>query len=571
MHPQLIEVLAAATSIPDQAIEKALTRPKDSTHGDFSFPCFLLAKEWKLSPPQVAAKLKEMIVLPKDISRVEVVGPYLNFFLDRAQSAATTLQTILKEGPRVGSQPLRNETIVVDYSGPNIAKPFHVGHLRTMLIGHSLCKVLKHRGYTPVGVNHLGDWGTQFGFVYAGYLLAGKPATFTVYDLVNYYVRAANLRKAQDEGRVPAEDAQQPNIGDIAKEYFVQLEADDPQAFVFWQRCLDVSVEYFKQIYSRLGIEFDHYHGESFYRGILNDVEERIKASGILEESRGARGVNLQEPLGYVRIFAEDGRSLYIARDIACALYRNETFTPQKILYVVAAQQSLHFQQLTEIFRRLNHPVAGKIVHVAFGFVPGMKTREGNVITLEAFLEEAHTRARAVYEQEVDSRPAGVDGDRVAEAVAVGAIYFYFLSHSNGKDLQFRWEQALTFQGDTGPYIQYAYARLNSIELRAREAGIVYSESFDATLLSEDSAHELISLLARFDATLQRVLDDYEPSHLADLLLEISRSLARSYKELRVIGAEPAHASARLALFTASKHVLRTGMELLGMPPIERM
>ncbi len=572
MHQGLIAEIAGKTGLTTENVEKILTRPKDLTHGDYAFPCFLVAKEWKVAPPQAAERLAKELSLPLDIDRAVVAGPYLNFFANRASANQRIISEILKAKGDVGKRNARNETIVIDYSAPNIAKPFHVGHLRTTLIGLSLYRVLKHLGYTVVSVNHIGDWGTQFGLVWAGYLEAGKPASYTVDDLLNYYISASKLKKSQEAA---AEDGGNEEstaaITGVAREYFLKLEADDPDAIAFWKSCLNISIEYFERCYKRLGIQFDHYQGESFYRCMLPAVEEKIRQSGILEDSRGALGVDLGKKLGFARVFAEDGRSLYITRDIACAFYRHETYHPARILYVVAAQQMLHFQHLIEILRRMKHPVADVMKHVSFGFVPGMKTREGGAIQLKDFLDEAHQRALSVYTEQVETRPEGLNEEQVAESVAIGAIYFYFLSHSNIKDFHFRWEEALNFQGDSGPYIQYALARLYSIAQKAEESGISLSEQFNAALLTEESVRELVTKLGQFGEVLDRVAHDYEPYYLAQLLLDIARTFARAYRELRVVGQPADIAGARLALFTATRYVLETGMTLLGMPAVQRM
>lgn len=570
MHQGLIDAISTHTGVPKETIQKILTRPKDLTHGDYALPCFLIAKEWKIAPPAAAERLSRELPLPSGITRAVAAGPYLNFFQDQQATTAAVIRTILSAGAAVGSHPARNQTIVIDYSAPNIAKPFHVGHLRTTLIGLSLYRVLKHLGYNTVGVNHLGDWGTQFGVVWAGYQDAGAPKEYTVNDLVSFYIAANKKKKAQDDESVE-EDQGSDSVTGVARDYFLRLEADDAEALAFWRSCYDISLVYLKNFYRRLGIEFDSYQGESFYRSMIPDIEKKIQDSGILEDSRGALGVDLGEKLGFARIFTEDGRSLYITRDIACAYYRAETYQPERILYVVAAQQSLHFQQLFEIMRRMKHPVADRMVHVAFGFVPGMKTREGGAILLEDFLDEAHQRALSVYTEQVDSRPEGLDENAVAEAISVGAIYYYFLSHSNIKDFHFSWDQALNFQGDSGPYIQYALARLYSIAAKAADEGIELKEDFDASQLTEESVRELVTRLGQFNETLEKVASTYEPYYLAQLLLDVSRLFARAYRELRVVGQEKAVAEARLALFTATRHVLETGMTLLGMPPVQKM
>lgn len=567
----LVEAIAKAATISAEDVSKALVRPKDIGHGDYSFPAFLLAKSWKISPPEAAKKLQETIVLPTEIEKAEIVGPYLNFFLNRKKAGGELIKKILKLGSDVGRAKVEKETIVLEYSAPNIAKHFGVHHLRTTLIGASLHRIYKFLGYKTIAVNHLGDWGTQFGFVYAGWKEYGQPASPTLDDLQDLYIRASKLKKAQEEGTVPAEDAAKPDIQTMARDFFIRLEAGDAEATKFWKWCVDISQAYFDKTYDRLGIKFDYTQGEAFYSPMLPRVEETIRASGVLQDSRGARGVDLGKKLGFVRIFTEDGRSLYITRDIACAFYREETYKPAQIIYVVAAQQSLHFQQLVGVLRELKHPVAEKIKHVSFGFVPGMKTREGGAIPLDDFLSEAHDRARDAYRTAVQKRPEGTNEEEIAEKVAIAAVYFYFLSHVNNKDFHFSWDEALSFTGDSGPYIQYALARLHSLETKAKEAGVsLADDSFNADLIG-DEAYELVSLLGKFDEVLEKTRQENEPCLLAAYTLSIAKAFSAIYRNFRVVGEETELAKARLALFIATRHVLNNALTLLGMPAVERM
>ncbi|MDC0358331.1 arginine--tRNA ligase [Oligoflexia bacterium] len=572
MQEALIQSLVTATALEEATIRKLLTKPPQREHGDLAFPCFPLAKTWKLSPPECAAKLVAELELPESIDAATPTGPYVNFKYNRALLLEKTIPPILRAGANVGQQPTNGERVVIEYSAPNIAKTFHVGHLRTTLIGHALVQIYKHCGYEVVGINHLGDWGTQFGFVWAGCELWGKPAEVTVEGLVEIYKRATGLRKAQDDDTVAPEDADLPNINQMAKDYFLRLEDGDPEATAFWQWCLDLSLDYLKLLYTRLGIEFDHYTGESFYRNMLPDVEQKIRASGILEDSRGALGVDCGKKLGFARIFTEDGRSLYITRDIATAMYRTETFKPLKILYVVGAQQNLHFNQLVEILRLMPHPAADKVHHIPFGFVPGMKTREGGGISLKEFLDEATSRALDVYRTEVSRKPEGLDEDGIAEAVAIGSTYFYFLSHSNIKDFQFSWKEALNFQGDSGPYLQYAVARINSIQANAKQAGLEIDEAFTTSVLTEDSAHDLTLSLSEFSAVVEKACTECEPYYIANYLVDVAKGFSRAYRELQVMNeSDTQKAIARLSLFVAVKHVLATGLRLIGVPLVDRM
>ncbi len=571
MEEALIQSVSKATGASAAIIKSALGRPRERSHGDLTLQCFQLAKDAGTNPAQFAKDLAAKISLPTEVESVSPVGPYLNFRYKRDWYVSQTVSKLFQAGEAVGKLPSNEKTILIDYSHPNIAKTFHVGHLRTTLIGHSLVQILRHLGYRVNGINHLGDWGTQFGFVWAGCELWGKPENASVDDLVDVYRRATALRKQQDEGTVPAEDKDKPDVNQMARDYFIRLEKGDSDARAFWQWCLDVSLVYFKAMYQRLGIEFEYYTGESFYEKMLPDVEQRVRDSGILEDSEGALGVDLGKKLGFARVFAPDGRSLYITRDIAAAFYRWETFSPYQILYVVSAQQSLHFKQLIEILKRMKHPVAERMVHVAFGFLPGMKTREGGGISLKQFLDEAGDRAKEAYQTEVSRRPEGTNEAEVAEAVAIGATYFYFLSHTNIKDFQFSWEKALNFSGDSGPYLQYAYARINGIEAKANQAGVKSGDLTNLSLLTEQSAYELVSVLSEFEEVVAKSAAEFEPYYIAYYLLDLAKAFSKAYLDLKVVDAEPKVAAARLSLFLATRNVLGTGLRLIGVPRITRM
>lgn len=562
--------VATTLGVDSDQVAKLISPSQELGRADFALPCFTFAKALKQAPQQIALNLAAEIKLPTTLERVEAVAGYLNFFVNRPAFADQVLKRCPQaRAPRASTN---QAAVLIEYSSPNIAKPFHVAHLRTTFIGAALDRINRFLGQNVISINHLGDWGTQFGFVYAGCKLWGKPENPSVDQLVDVYVRATNLRAAQDAKQIEQIDPQdrdKPEVNQIARDYFQKLEAGDAEAQSFWQWCLEISLDYLKQIYARLGVSFDHYTGESFYRGMLEQVEQQIRDSGILENSRGALGVDLGKELGFVRIFAEDGRSLYITRDIAAAIYRFETYSPQKIIYVVGAPQSLHFKQLVAVLEKMKHPVASLIDHVAFGNVPGMSTRAGTTISLSDYLSEAQARALEAYRSEVQKRPEGVDEEKVANAVAIGATYFYFLSHSNIKDFQFRWEEALNFQGDSGPYLQYTVARLNSIAERAKAVGILPQPS--GIKLSENVAHEIITTLSKFEAAVVQAQLTSEPQVLAHYALDLARSVGRGYRELRVLDEATEVASARLALLEECRMTLQICMQLLGIPVIEKM
>jgi len=571
INHEIAKSVSEFTSLPLSEVETLLARPKSPDHGDLSLPCFNFAKTWGIKPNEAAQKIKDSITLPDSFSEAEVVGPYLNFRVNRPLFAKTILTEILKDGINFKKSSPNKRKVLLEFSSVNIAKTLHVGHLRTTLIGAALDRIFRYKGFDVVSINHLGDWGTQFGFVWAGVQLFGMPENPTLDDIVDLYIKASTLRKQQDENKVPAEYADKPNANQMARDYFIKLEAGDKEAENFWKWSIDVSMEYLDKVYKRLNVHFDNITGESFYRHMLTDVEQKIKDSGVLEKSEGALGVELDKELGFVRIFTEDGRSLYITRDIAAAMYRHDTFKPERNVYVVGAQQSLHFKQLIGVMEKLKHPSAKEIVHVAYGWVPGMKTREGGAISLTSFLDEMKERALTAYNSEVSKRPENLNEDTVSEQVAIGATYFYMLNHSNIKDLQFSWEKALTFQGDSGPYVQYALGRLNSILKNASENNIKLSSEIDFNLITDNESHELIKSLSKFEEALNYATETYEPMVLCHFALEVARNVARAYKQLRVVGEEQKLAEARLALFKSARDLLYRSLDLIGVPPIERM
>lgn len=574
MCPELINALVEASGLTTELVESALVPAKQLSHGDFSFPCFVIAKALQTDPVKAAKDLGTKIKLPVNIEKFQVVGPYVNFFRAREPFLKQVL-TPSKAEKTAEVIERRHKTVIVEYSSVNIAKPFHIGHLRTTLIGHSLDRIFRALGYKVISINHLGDWGTQFGFVFAGCHLWGRPKQASIFDLVELYVRASNLRKQQDAGEVPSEHKDTANVNTLAREYFLRLEAGDAEALEFWQWCLDISLVYLKSLYARLGVHFDYYTGESFYRDKLQSVEEQLRQSGVLTESKGALGVDLGKPLGFVRVFSEDGRSLYITRDLATAEYRVKTWNPEKILYVVGAPQTHYFQQLKAILAKIKHPAAESMTHVAYGNVPGISTRASkgseDRIWIDALLNDAKERALDAYRNQVEKRPAEVDVESVAEAVGKGAIFFNYLSRSNIKEFNFSWEEALNFQGDTGPYVQYAVARLNSIAARATEEGILLDGEVDASLLVDDDAYKIASVISRFEQELERAARDFEPQHVANFVLELARAVSESYSKLRVLGQEANIAKARLALFNRAREILTQGLELLGVPVVARM
>lgn len=572
IQKNLAAAIASIVNQPSEAIFKLLEAPKNRDFGDLAYPCFLLAKEQKKSPVECAKVLATSITLPQGIKESSAVGPFVNFRFDTHYLATDFINNVINSKETLLKIPARPKTIIVEYSSPNIAKPFHVGHLRATLIGNCLDRVYRYLNYQTISINHLGDWGTQFGFVWAGCELWGKPKNDDIIALLEIYRRATDLKLAQETSSVSVEDQDLPDINEMARRYFVDLESGIEYAVTFWKYCLNISLEYLKTTYSRFGISFDHYTGESFYSDKLDIVRQEIDAAGILRESQGAYGIDLGEELGFARIYTPDGRSLYLTRDIAAAIYRAKTFSFDRCIYVVGAPQTLHFKQLKGILAKLGHDYANRIEHVAFGHVLGIKTRgKGDFIELNDFLDEAEERALEIYHQQVTKRPAESNDQEVAKAVALAAIVFSNLNRTNHIDVQFSWDTALTFQGDTGPYLLYAYARISSIKERFLAEGGTFIPIFNPQLLTEAGAHELLSVLADFENTIEATADDNEPMHLTTFALNLAKAFSRCYNELKVVGAEPELANTRLCLFEASRRILGETLKLLGITPIERM
>lgn len=567
----LASALGPALGLTEAEIFSAIESPKNSKFGDLALPCFELAKRRQIPPPQCARELADSIKLPPGFSSVLAVGPFLNFHLDRPPYIEAVIrQCIAGSWLRTGTP---DKTMLLEYSSPNIAKSFHVGHLRATLIGNCLDKLYRFQNYHVESINHLGDWGTQFGFVWAGCELWGKPAEPTVSSLVDLYRRATSLKERQEKSELGPDETALPDVNEMARKYFVDLELGKEYAVEFWRWCLDISMVYFKATYERLGVHFDHYIGESFYSDKLEAVKVELEQSGLLQDSQGALGVDLGEELGFARIFTPDGRSLYLTRDIASAEYRARTFHFDVAIYVVGAPQTLHFQQLKAVLKALGKPYADDIIHVAFGHVLGMRTRgESGAIELHEFLDEAYERALRAYREQVTKRPEGLDESAVAEGVALSAIVFSNLSRLRLKDVHFNWDQALAFQGDTGPYLLYAYARINGIKERASAAGLAVDlANLTGELLTDDHAYALVTTLAKFESVLRATAADNEPSYLAMYALDIAKTFSKAYAELKVVGEEQRLAASRLALFEATKQVLGQTLELLGIRPLERM
>ncbi len=564
---EAVERIARLTGKTPGEVEAALVLPPRPEMGDLAFPCFALAKARRKPPASVAAELAagfaaEPGAPPGLIARAEAAGPYLNISFDRPRLAEHVLREAAAAGEEIGrSREGAGRVVAIDYSSPNIAKPFHVGHLRSTIIGQSLYRLFETLGYRPVGINHLGDWGTQFGRLIVGLKRWGSEE-----DLKDVLALNALYVRFHEEER------KDPTLTEEARGWFRRQEEGDPEALRLWKAIRETTLVYLQGIYARIGARFDHYVGESFFNDKMGVVIERAEASGIARTSQGALVVDLAshgiDTPAMLR--KADGTTLYLTRDIAAAEHRHATLAFHRLLYVVGSEQSLHFQQLFKVLGLLGHPWAGDCVHVAFGRVIGMASREGNVIYLEALLDEARERALRNMRENIDKRPDLEDETEVAEAIGMAAIFFADLSNKRIKDYEFEWKRAISFEGDTGPYLVNAHARIAGI---IRKCGVELPDpaGVDWRLLGEPEAHRLVSLAARYGRVLEDAAREYEPSVLAGYLLDLAKALHASYQKLRVKGEEERLARARLLLFTVVKRILAGGLRILGIRPLEKM
>jgi len=580
-EPQSIEqALAArlAQLVPLEAshIEALLETPPTPDMGDLALPCFALAKELRRSPAQIAQELARSVTLPAGVRAARAAGPYLNFFIDRPAYVERVLRLIRRLGPAYGEGRLgAGKTVVLEFSSPNIAKHLAIHHLPSAAIGMALYRVYRELGYQCVRINFLGDWGTGFGRLIAAaerYKVA-DAAALTVTDMQELYVRYS--REAEDNAEL------QQAARDAAR----RLEEGDERAVELWQAFKAVSLEELRRIYQMLGIEFDLYMPESSFKDQLAPVVERLRKDGVCIESRGALIVPLEEEgLPPCIVQRSDGASLYATRDIAAAEQRWDSYHFDRSLYVVGGEQTLYFQQLKAVLRRMGHEWADRMEHVQFGLIrfrdeeTGLaslgSTRRGEVLLMEDVLDEALQRARAKVAENADRFEEGADLEALAAQIGIGAVIFSDLSVRRTRDVVFDWDRMLDFEGDTGPYVQYAHARLCSI---LRKAGQEVSEDVDAARLALPEEWVLLRHLERFPQAIERAVAENEPSVIASYLLELCADFSTYYSagmrepDLRVLCPDAPTRAARLLLVDAARHVIRKGLALLGIAAPERM
>jgi arginyl-tRNA synthetase len=558
---QIALILEGPTGLNREEIRALLEVPPNPDLGDYAFPCFRLARTFKKNPAEIASRLAVELRESPLLARVSQAGPYLNFVLKRSLLAEDILHRIRKGETAYGSSSRgEGRAVVIDFSSPNIAKPFGVGHLRSTVIGHSLHRLYTFLGYKAVGINHLGDWGTQFGKIISAYKNWGSEAELNR-DPIDYLF--------QLYVRFHSEEEQDPRLEEEGRYWFKELEAGNREALALWQTFRDLSLREFQRIYQLLGIDFDSYQGESFYNDRLEDTIQQIVDRGITRESQGALIVDLGEDMPPCLLRKKDGATLYVTRDLSAALYRYERYRFAKALYVVGADQILHFRQFFKVLKLMGLDWADRCEHVPFGLVRfkdgKMSTRKGKVVLLEEVLNKAVQLSLDII---AEKNPSLAAKETVARQVGIGAIIFGDLSNDRIKDVEFDWDKILDFSGETGPYIQYSHARICSI-LR-KEApppgspvrGEVYTAKEEEILLLQ---------LGRFPETVERAAELNKPSIIARYLIDLARDFNQFYHHCPVLKAEGSIKTGRLILVDAVRQVLARGLYLLGIEAPEEM
>lgn len=560
--------ISKVTQIDEKELETYIETPKDKANGDYSFPCFRLAKELKKAPPIIANEIKEKLETEieeeNNIEKIDVVGGYLNFFINKEILAKEVLQEIENSQEYGKSEIGKGKNIIVEYSSPNIAKPFHIGHLRTTLIGNALYKTYKHLGYNTIGINHLGDYGTQFGKMIESYKMWGKEYDLKedpINKMMNMYVRINDLCK-QDE-----------KILDKCRENFRLLEEGDKYCVDLWNEFKDLSMIEFNKIYDILNVKFDSYNGEAFYSDKTGEVIKTLEEKEVLTESEGAKIVDLE----YAGINTpciiqkSNGSSIYATRDLAAIMYRAKTYDFDKCLYVVAYEQNLHFKQIFEVAKYLvDEKYAKGLEHISFGMVSlpsgRMSTRLGNVVKIEDLINGTVEKAQEII---VEKNSELKNKEEVAKKIGIGAIVFNTLSTATIKDQIFDWNTALNFQGETGPYIQYTYVRTKSV--LEKVGYIPKSKDIKIENLLDEFSLQILKLIYNFEDVLIQVTDKNEPCILSRYLIDLAKAYSSFYNENKIIVDDKDIQNARVYLTYAVGKVLEQGASLLGIEMPEKM
>lgn len=563
---KIAKEIASVTNLDEKELATYIEIPPNSDLGDFAFPCFKLAKSLRKAPPVIANEIKENIKIDeKIIEKIEIVGGYLNIYINKETLVESVLKEVADKKEKYGSSDIgQNKNVVIDYSAPNIAKPFHIGHLRSTVIGGALYKIYNFLGYNSVGINYLGDWGLQFGKVMAGYDMWKDEYDFSkseIQAILKIYVRFCQ------------EEKENPELTEKAREYFKRLEDGAEKEVKTWKWIRKISLENYQKTYNLLNSKFDSYNGESYYNDKMEPIVEELRNKGLLKESEGAQVVDLAEyDMPPCIIITSAGTTIYATRDLASLKDRINTYNFDKAIYVVGNEQRLHFKQVFKVLELMGYPeYAAKCEHVPFGLVvdkTGEKigSRKGNSVFLEDILKEAIQKVEKIIDEK---NPNLENKEEVARKVGVGAIIFNDLSNSRIKDEIFDWDMLLNFQGETGPYIQYIYVRTRSL---IEKAGYIPQiENINFSVLKEKEAIETVKLLYNFNEVVQNAADKNEPSVVARYLIDVAQNFSTFYNEHKIITEDKALQDARLALTYCVGTVLKTGVTLLGMEMPDKM
>lgn len=563
----IAEFISKEIDVPPADLYSFIEVPRDSQWGDYAFPCFPLAKSLKRSPQALAQDIASKFQPHGLLASCTPVSGYVNFRINRPMWAEIVLKRIYSLGRNYGkSGEGLGKKVLIEFSSPNIAKPFHVGHLRSTIIGHALCQIFAHKGYEIIRLNHLGDWGKQFGEVITAFKRWGD-----VHQLQNQPLK----HLLEIYSRFHYEAQKEEGLHEEARAWFKKLEEGDPEARSLWSQFREISIQEFKRLYSLLGIAFDSYDGESFYQDKIPSLISRLRQKGLLVESQGAWVIPLDDyQMPPALILKSDEATLYLTRDIAAAEYRFQKWQFHKLIYVVGAPQKLHFQQLFKVLELMGYEWSQRLVHVDFGHVLGMSTRRGEVVLLQDVIDEACQRAERVIAERGEEKEARIgkipeeERQQIARAVGLGAIIFNDLRTKRTKDVEFNWERILNFEGATGPYCQNAHVRCAGI---MRKAARAITDQVNFEVLTSDEEFDLIKRIANFPEVIDRAATEYEPSLIAQYMLELAMSFNIFLSKYRVLSEEKETTAARLLLTYAVKEVLASCLKMLGMEALERM
>ena len=562
----IAKAISKVVNIDEAEIKKSIEKPKGTNNGDYAFPCFRLAKDLHKAPPMIANDIKENIKVDEDkITKIEVAGGYLNFFINKEILVKEVLNEMATSDEYGKSTVGNGKNVIVDYSSPNIAKPFHIGHLRSTVIGAALYKIYKYLGYNVTGINHLGDYGTQFGKLIEGYKLWGNEYNIEenpIDELTKIYIRINQACKEDEQ------------VLENCRNNFKKLEDGDKYCVEVWQKFKELSLKEFQKVYDLLGSKFDSWNGEAFYSDKMAEIVDILEKSGKLVESEGAKIIDLEDKGINTPCIIEksNGSSTYATRDLAAIMYRARTYDFDKALYLTSYEQALHFKQVFEVAKLLglDEKYTNGLEHVSFGMVllptGKMSTREGTSVKLSELLNESISRAKAIIEEK---NPDLKNKDEVARKVGVGAVIFNDLANSRIKDEIFDWDTILNFQGETGPYIQYTYVRTKSVVEKA--GGVPDISEVNTELLQDEYSIRLAKLIYEFEDVLVQVTDKNEPSILSRYLIDVAKAYSNFYNENKIINEDKALQDARVYLTYSVGRILKTGAGLLGIEMPDKM